>query len=624
MRKFPLFVFILFALQIARGQTDYSYRYWINDDKATVRGGTLPEDGKISLSVDGHTSWLNYLHFQICDNTGKWSPAVTRSFMLVEDSIDGFSQGAKYRYWIDDDAGSVKTGDLTSKVMPLSLSAEGLTGWLHYLHFQVCDNTGKWSPAVTRNFMLVEDSVDGFSEGARYRYWIDDDAGSVKTGDLTSKNMPLSFSVESLTGWLHYLHFQVCDNTGKWSPAVTRLFIIVPDLSERFADTAKFCYWIDDQPATVITGNRNANIMELNLPIDTLAATEHTLYLQVQDKFGIWSQVASATFTLTTSDLTIMATGNGTVRYNNDEFRDDVKDYETVVGNTVELTLKPDDGYSVSRVILNGTEDVTERVDDNKISVYATEGMSISVNFELTDFTKLGDVNNDGRISVADLSLSVDYLVGGHPSPFVLRQADANNDGEVNVGDVARIVDLITGAVERGRHAPAHYREAEDAEDNVLNGQINSSLLTLDLANTTEYTCFQLSLTLPEGVDVKDLHLTRGDNHVLSSGVSDDGLLKVVVYSGDNSPLEGTDGQLLQVQTTRPLEGEVLVDDIVFVTKRGHIQKFNSILINGTTGISVKSQSGTGSTAFDLNGRQVLEKPRRGIYIISGKKIIFK
>lgn len=552
MSKFSLFVFILFAFQVARGQTDYNYRYWINDDKTTVRMGTLPEDGKINLTVEGLTGWLNYLHFQVCDNTGKWSPAVTRHFMLVEDSIDGFAQGAKYRYWLNDDAESVVTGDLTSKVMPLSLP------------------------------------------------------------------------VNNLTGWLNYLHFQVCDNTGKWSPAVTRPFAIIPDYSNRFTDSAKFCYWIDDPKTSIVTGTYNGGLMELNLPIDTLAATEHTLYLQVQDKFGIWSQVASATFTLTTSDLTIMTTGNGTITYNNDEFRDDVKDYETVVGNTVELILKPDEGYGVSSVILNGTEDVTERVNDNKISVYATEGMSISVNFELTDFTKLGDVNNDGRISVADLSLSVDYLVGGHPSPFVIRQADANNDGEVNVGDVARIVDLITGAVERGRHAPARYHEAEEAEESVLNGQINSSLLTLDMTNTTEFTCFQLSLTLPEEVDVKDLHLTRGGNHVLTSGVSDQGKLKVVVYSGDNSPLEGTDGQLLQVQTTRPLKDKVLVDDIVFVTKRGHIQKFNSILINGTTGISVKSQSGTGSTAFDLNGRQVLEKPRRGIYIISGKKIIFK
>ena len=552
MRKFSLFVFFLFAFQVARGQTNYNYRYWINDDKATVRVGTLPEDGKISLPVNGLTGWLNYLHFQVCDNTGKWSPAVTRHFMLVEDSIDGFSEGAKYRYWLNDDAGSVVTGDLTSKVMPLSLP------------------------------------------------------------------------VNNLTDWLNYLHFQVCDNTGKWSPAVTRIFAIVPDFSDRFTDSAKFCYWIDDQKANVVTGTNYGGLMELNLPIDTLAATEHTLYLQVQDKFGMWSQVASATFTLTTSALTIMTTGNGTVTYNNDEFRDDVKDFETVVGNTVELSLKPDEGYVVGSVIVNGTEDVTDRVEDNKVSVYATEGMSIAVTFELTDFTKLGDVNNDNRISVADLSLSVDYLVGGHPSPFVLRQADANNDGEVNVGDVARIVDLITGAVERGRHAPALHREAEDDGNNVLTGQIKGSLLSLDLANSTEYTCFQLSLTLPEGADVKDLRLTRGNNHVLTSGVCGDGRMKVVVYSGDNSPLEGSDGQLLQVQTTRPIEGEVLVDDIVFVTKRGHTQKFSPILANGTTGISERSQIATRSSAFDLNGRIVPAKPRRGIYIIGGKKIIFK
>ena len=696
MRKLIIFIVILFAYQISRGQATYNYRFWYDDDSATLHEGTLSEDGKVSFSVndlDGWlhnlhfqvcdntgkwspavtrsfmlvedssdvfsegatyrywiddnaasvvtgdltskvmplslpvndlTGWLHYLHFQVCDNTGKWSPAVTRSFMLVEDSTDVFSEGATYRYWIDDDAASVVTGNLTSKVMPLTFSVDGLDGWLHNLHFQVCDNTGKWSPAVTRPFMLVEDSTDVFAEGATYRYWIDDDAASVVTGNLTSKVMPLTFSVDGLDGWLHNLHFQVCDNTGKWSPAVTRFFAIVPDYSDRFNDTTKFCYWIDDQPANVINGTENGNIMELNLPIDTLSATEHTLYLQVQDKFGLWSSVVSGTFTLTTSALTIMATGNGIVRYETGIIRDEVKDYETTVGNQVELTITPDEGYSISHVIVNGTEDVTDQVVDNKVSIYATETMSVEVTFELTDFTKLGDVNNDGRVSVADLSLSVNYLVGGHPSPFVLRQADANNDGEVNVGDVTRIVDLITGAVERGRHAPALHRDSEVREGNVLMGQIYGSLLNLDLSNSAEYTAFQLSLTLPEGTDVNDIRLYRDINHVLASGVADNGQVKLVVYSGDNSILKGTTGQLLQVQMTKPVEGDVLVNEIAFVTKQGAVHKFSPIRVSGTTGIAAKSEAGTRQQTYDLNGRPVLAKPKRGIYIIGGKKIIFK
>ena len=42
----------------------------------------------------------------------------------------------------------------------------------------------------------------------------------------------------------------------------------------------------------------------------------------------------------------------------------------------------------------------------------------------------------------------------------------------------------------------------------------------------------------------------------------------------------------------------------------------------GTTGIHKLTQQSDKQTMYDLQGRQV-EKPRKGIYIVNGKKIVY-
>ena len=53
----------------------------------------------------------------------------------------------------------------------------------------------------------------------------------------------------------------------------------------------------------------------------------------------------------------------------------------------------------------------------------------------------MGDVNGDGRVSIADVTDIVDHLLIG--SPINERQADVNNDGRVSIADVTIIVDAL-------------------------------------------------------------------------------------------------------------------------------------------------------------------------------------
>ncbi len=55
----------------------------------------------------------------------------------------------------------------------------------------------------------------------------------------------------------------------------------------------------------------------------------------------------------------------------------------------------------------------------------------------------MGDVNNDGEITMADVILLVDYILEKNLTELFLKAADVNDDGEVNVADVVELVNKL-------------------------------------------------------------------------------------------------------------------------------------------------------------------------------------
>lgn len=55
----------------------------------------------------------------------------------------------------------------------------------------------------------------------------------------------------------------------------------------------------------------------------------------------------------------------------------------------------------------------------------------------------LGDVNGDGEITVADVTMLVDYILGRTNSNFIIDNADVNEDGKIIVSDVTLLVNLV-------------------------------------------------------------------------------------------------------------------------------------------------------------------------------------
>lgn len=55
----------------------------------------------------------------------------------------------------------------------------------------------------------------------------------------------------------------------------------------------------------------------------------------------------------------------------------------------------------------------------------------------------IGDVNGDGIISIGDVTLFIDYLLGGNIPNFRIENADVNEDGNISIGDVTTLIDKL-------------------------------------------------------------------------------------------------------------------------------------------------------------------------------------
>ena len=73
-----------------------------------------------------------------------------------------------------------------------------------------------------------------------------------------------------------------------------------------------------------------------------------------------------------------------------------------------------------------------------KAAYQATEGWN-----KFTNIFEVGDVNGDNKSNNDDLNAIVSYIMGKTPANFNAKVADLNNDGKVNVADVTILVKII-------------------------------------------------------------------------------------------------------------------------------------------------------------------------------------
>ena len=252
-----------------------------------------------------------------------------------------------------------------------------------------------------------------------------------------------------------------------------------------------------------------------------------------------------------------------------------------------------------------------------------------------------GDANNSRNVTVTDVVVTAQYVLGYNPDPFIFGAADMNDDGEITVTDVV----LIANKVLHPETMHLMRAPAINMEDDVMSGKdihLNngeSRTITIALDNALDYTAFQFDLLLPDGLEASNFCLSdRTSSHILDMNVLENGKQRVMCFSPQLTAITGHEGAVLtfDVTSSSQVNGDIIVDAIEMVTtacQTVYLDSFNIGVNNGTAtsvndingdlrifadglNIIVESPVSQRVTISDISGRS------RSVEVKAGRNVI--
>ena len=277
------------------------------------------------------------------------------------------------------------------------------------------------------------------------------------------------------------------------------------------------------------------------------------------------------------------------------------------------------------------------------------------INFVKSTLTVLtytvGDVNNDGRISITDFTAIVKYLMGNAPAGFIEMAADISGDGKISVTDLTSLVPLImqgTNASPRyavpSMNSESAYAELSAAE--CFMGRGMECTVDVKVTGNYDFSAYQFDLDLPEGVRVKiqngkpcvTLIKSSADDHlpnVFTSGIMPDGSLRVLGATTDGALVNKADGCIARITLVADRDAayglhNATVGNIVLAANGHDIEPEPtafSISVGDATGIDGIDAGEECGDIYDVAGKMVKRNGttkglKQGIYIMNGKKVL--
>lgn len=275
--------------------------------------------------------------------------------------------------------------------------------------------------------------------------------------------------------------------------------------------------------------------------------------------------------------------------------------------------------------------------------------VTMGLNLELF----LGDVNQNGRLNVADVTETYRYIRQDATAHFHFSEADVNQNGQVNIADVLGTIDLLhadaTAIAREWFWDDAPSADRLQPADMTIE-QSGKARLSIALHNSIgNYTAHQFQLLLPAGVTLA----TDADGRYLCEPSLRYGDPDQTVYIAEIGADADTEGTLYNVVCTSPTvlpisqhEGNLLTltlaaeDDTALGQTRGMLRRIVfadtdaaeyvfddvpfGIMIQENTGISLPTVDRLHSgRVYNLSGQRV-QTPTKGVYIVDGKKVLMR
>lgn len=266
-----------------------------------------------------------------------------------------------------------------------------------------------------------------------------------------------------------------------------------------------------------------------------------------------------------------------------------------------EINYSKDEEYGV-KLVAATSESLVESMNALRTSIEENT-------YVLGDVTEDGVVLTDDYLAVLNALLDPETLEGGK----VFAAADVNRDGKISIADVTLIAAKVTNglwpSLGGSLNAPMVGSEnlTVSAEDN--NGV---QRIAINLENRKDYVACQMDIILPAGMTVVGESVgNRANGHALYSK-DIDGVHRVVISTIENNSF--TNGSaILYLDVQGGSIDKVALDKVIFAEANG---RETTIMGSDATGISGMEAEGSLKQKIYTVGGQLLDKVKQGINIV--------
>ena len=200
MYRYLLLMLFMVLHCVARGQTEYVYRYWMdNASTVTFSDSSANKNWAVELDVSNLSEGVHTLHLQVRDTTGLWSNPRSNSFFKYT-PVD--TNNVKMRYWFDN-GNEIKETQVSNGTHSLDIST--LPWGIHSLLVKVENSQGVYLPAYHALFLRTRHQ----SEQLLARCYIGDSFYAEKQVASGGETIFWDLDVSTLPRGLHQIRTQV-------------------------------------------------------------------------------------------------------------------------------------------------------------------------------------------------------------------------------------------------------------------------------------------------------------------------------------------------------------------------------------------------------------------------------
>lgn len=179
---------------------------------------------------------------------------------------------------------------------------------------------------------------------------------------------------------------------------------------------------------------------------------------------------------------------------------------------------------------------------------------------DMLSVTATGDANCDGVVNILDVIAVVNHIIDQDQQYFCFYNADMNQDGSIDITDAIAVVNLILGSAKDISSGSVHSEKA----------RLKLHDKGISLYSDGTLTGIQFALS---GANLADMHMALElHTHELHYKVND-GLLRAIILSADNTPIPAGDIDLISfdrqpgLQWIKALAGNQNAEGIAVATQ---------------------------------------------------------